>query len=413
MRLPEIEKALSDLPAPEPPADLEARCLDTIPAEAVHTRRRLRPSGVSRHWRRWAVAGAALAFLAIALLLPHGTPDVLASTMRALAQVRTVHWVGRQSLSGKLQPMELWLARPSHTARRLGTHLTLDDGRVRLSYSLGTGIAYARTSYLGRGAFRGLTGASLLNRIVGEYRGKPGVTTSTTEETTADGRRMKIIEFVDSNRWTRGRARVRIDTATDLLVGLEVYEWREGQYVLSSTVDKVEYNVPIADAMPQLPPGVKVVPVDNERRATQRLVSVTTPKGNEVVVRTVDIAENGDVYIQLARGLLLMPASPSARKHGMLTDDGGRSYRLLPYNVFWRDGLYVIFRPSTPRQAGEPLPRRFTLRGIAEFGYSLVVKDATKEETVVTLEDIPAPRQTFSGVPPFEPFIDLWNWNPE
>src|SRR2546421_140779 len=102
MRLPEIEKALSEFPAPEPPADLEARCLATIPAEAMHTRRRLRPAGVSRHWRRWALAGAALALLAIALLLPHGTPDVLASTMRALEQVRTVHWVGRQSLSGKL-----------------------------------------------------------------------------------------------------------------------------------------------------------------------------------------------------------------------------------------------------------------------------------------------------------------------
>jgi hypothetical protein len=407
MNTTDIEKMLVNLTSPPPPEDLKTRCLATIPV----TEDAQRPTS----WRvfggrhaRWALGAVSLVIATVLLLsLPRGS-DALAATLRALALIHSAHWIGQERVQGKMQPTEMWFkAEPPFVARRVGNHLTLDDGKTRLSYQTGDRTAWGRTSSLLKQGRGGFTGAALLGELVADRNGaKPGVRVSRTRGTTPDGRSAIVLEIEDNSHPThRAETRILIDPETELLAGFQSYHWEDGDYVLSSSVDTVEYNLPIAAELPSLPSGVRVTMIDNERRANQRIRSVTTPLGNEAILRAVDIAENGDVYLLLGRGLLMMPRAS-------LTDDRGQTYTMLPKNVFWRDSVYQIFRPTTPRLERAPLPKRFTMRADVEFGYSLAVKDQPKESFRLRLDGIPAPQQTFSGVPPFEPFIDLWKWDP-
>lgn len=100
MRIEEIEKALKNLPAPEPPADLKARCLATIPAEASGARTLTWKERLKMPAVRTALAMATALTIALMISVSRpGAPNgaaVFAATIEAMRGVSFFHVKDRQ-----------------------------------------------------------------------------------------------------------------------------------------------------------------------------------------------------------------------------------------------------------------------------------------------------------------------------
>src|SRR5581483_6728719 len=101
-------------------------------------------------------------------------------------------------ISGVLQPTEGWFEARRRFVEKWGTHLTLDDGKSCVSYSERAPIAFVRESRLAK-TQEGFTGAVLLSRLSQRAAQTPGVRLTRTGGTTADGRRVTVIETVDNS----------------------------------------------------------------------------------------------------------------------------------------------------------------------------------------------------------------------
>ena len=241
--------------------------LVTDALSAASLARESKPS-VTRAFTRRRALFALTALLLVAagiILLPRRQNTALADVSRAMAKVKSVHFVGGEEDSryGR-STMEGWIVGDSKLRYREEGEAWLDDygddGKIVVEVN-----TYSRNPYatirasdnderwpmeLSLSLFRG-------HNVLEDARNPlhPSKITS-RKATLPDGRR--VVVYLIS--WSTGEATLTVDAKSDLILKIETFKHFDSREVREA-IDRIEYNVEIPDSVfrPSIPRGLRVL----------------------------------------------------------------------------------------------------------------------------------------------------------
>jgi hypothetical protein len=276
-----IEKRIADLKA-KPSAQLDARVHRAID-EALAERKQKEPAGflLPNTWRmimktpmtRWTAAGVAVAALVAGILIfDKAAPSAfgLDQVIAASKGVRFLHI--KMHLVKDQEPIEFWVAsdESGHVAKIRNCQPVTEDGAKLITWTPERTEVWFQTKH----GFLTLHDDKLVKGIqdlLGQIQ--PQLATEKLKEDEKAGKvdldiqqpadkELPIKIVVTGKKRTDFKRIYLIDQKTDLISSIETYATRNGEEVLLSKVEFLEYNVPIDDKMfslrDQLPADVSI-----------------------------------------------------------------------------------------------------------------------------------------------------------
>jgi hypothetical protein len=276
-----IEKRIADLKA-KPSAQLDARVHRAID-EALAERKQKEPAGflLPNTWRmimktpmtRWTAAGVAVAALVAGILIfDKAAPSAfgLDQVIAASKGVRFLHI--KMHLVKDQEPIEFWVAsdESGHVAKIRNYQPVTEDGAKLITWTPERTEVWFQTKH----GFLTLHDDKLVKGIqdlLGQIQ--PQLATEKLKEDEKAGKvdldiqqpadkELPIKIVVTGKKRTDFKRIYLIDQKTDLISSIETYATRNGEEVLLSKVEFLEYNVPIDDKMfslrDQLPADVSI-----------------------------------------------------------------------------------------------------------------------------------------------------------
>jgi len=351
-------------------------------------------------WTSISATTVAVALL-VALAWVEMRPEpVLARALKATESARTVHTVmkwrnGSMQIESWAEGWQKYRVVTTRASDDGGTqqHIVVHNGDKEWDYLTITNEVHVMEEDLGRpkediiGAT--INPAILLNWAL-ELKEKQHAQIEEYEDRLPDG---QVVHVVAAQWESDRRELLFIDLSTNRLVRAESQSLANGQWHIESELETIEYDRPMPQELFTFEPpeGAKVVIHDWWKKRRYEGLAEDTRADWRVVVHSVEVAQDGTVFISLSRiNVGNRRINDAVPPRGRLIDEQGRKYAEHNSYGVERECWTLTFSPIEPRKAMEPLPQQFTIE-LNPYVPSPELPDAWRHRgETMRFENIPA-----------------------